>query len=183
MQRAGLLSCRVLYFERERDGEFVPPEAYPRQALVSVATHDLPTIRGFWADRDLKWRALLGRFPDEHAWQSARAARDRDRVLLLHALRRAGLLPAGIEPERPPDEPSDELVLAVHRYLAATPGHLLMVQLEDALGEEEQPNLPGAGEHPNWRRKLGRNLAALGDEPMVGRLAEAMAAAGRSFRR
>jgi 4-alpha-glucanotransferase len=183
MQRAGLLSCRVLYFERERDGEFVPPEAYPRQALVSVSTHDLPTIRGFWTDRDLKWRALLGRFPDEDALQSARAERNRDRVLLLRALQRAGLLPASIDPGQPPDEPSDELVLAVHQYLAATPGHLVMVQLEDAFGEEEQPNLPGTDEHPNWRRRLGRSLDALDEEPMVARIAGAMAAAGRSFRR
>jgi 4-alpha-glucanotransferase len=182
MQRAGLMSCRVLYFERGRDGAFAPPEAYPRPALVSVSTHDLPTIRGFWTCRDVKWRDLLGRFPDEDAHRRARAERERDRVLLLRALQGAGLLPAGIDPERPPDEPSDELVLAVHRYLAASPGRLLMVQLEDALGEEEQPNLPGAVEHPNWRRKLGRSLETLGDEPMVARIAEAMAAAGRSFR-
>jgi 4-alpha-glucanotransferase len=161
----------------------VPPEAYPRQALVSVSTHDLPTFRGFWACRDLKWRDLLRRFPDQDAFKGAQDERDRDRVLLLQALRRAGLLPAGIDPEQPPDEASDELVLAVHQYLAATPGHLLMVQLEDALGEEEQPNLPGADEHPNWRRKLGRSLEALADEPMVARIAEAMGAAGRSFRR
>jgi 4-alpha-glucanotransferase len=57
-----------------------------------------------------------------------------------------------------------------------------MVQLEDALGEEEQPNLPGANEHPNWRRKLARGLEALGGEPMVAEIAEALAAAGRSFR-
>ena len=182
MQRAGLMSCRVLYFERAQDGAFVPPEAYPRQALVSVSTHDLPTIRGFWTCRDVKWRELLRRFPDEDALKSARAERDRDRILLLQALRRAGLLPAGIDPEHPPDEPCDELVLAVHRYLAGTPGHLLMVQLEDAFGEEEQANLPGTDEHPNWRRKLGRSLEEFPQEPMVARIAEVMAAAGRSFR-
>jgi 4-alpha-glucanotransferase len=182
MQRAGLMSCRVLYFERARDGGFAPPVAYPREALVSVSTHDLPTLRGFWTARDVRWRARLARFPDETAFREAQAARERDRVLLLEALRRAGLLPAGIDPERPPEEPSKELVLAVHRYLAATPGHLLMVQLEDTLGEEEQPNLPGAQEHPNWRRKLGRSLERLGQEPMVARISEAMAAAGRSFR-
>jgi 4-alpha-glucanotransferase len=182
MQRAGLMSCRVLYFERARDGGFPPPVAYPREALVSVSTHDLPTLRGFWTARDVRWRARLARFPDETAFREAQAARERDRVLLLEALRRAGLLPAGIDPERPPEEPSKELVLAVHRYLAATSGHLLMVQLEDTLGEEEQPNLPGAQEHPNWRRKLGRSLERLGQEPMVARISEAMAAAGRSFR-
>jgi len=161
----------------------VPPEAYPRQALVSTSTHDLPTVRGFWTYRDLRWRDLLGRFPHEDALNEARAARDRDRVMLLKALSAAGLLPAGIDPEAPPDDASDELVLALHRFLARTPGHLLMVQLEDALGEVEQPNLPGTEEHPNWRRKLGQSLEALAAEPMVVALAEVMAQAGRSFRR
>jgi len=183
MQRAGLMSCRVLWFERTEDGGFVPPEAYPRQALVSTSTHDLPTVRGFWTYRDLRWRDLLGRFPHEDALNEARAARDRDRVMLLKALRAAGLLPAGIDPEAPPDDASDELVLALHRFLARTPGHLLMVQLEDALGEVEQPNLPGTEEHPNWRRKLGQSLEALAAEPMVVALAEVMAHAGRSYRR
>jgi 4-alpha-glucanotransferase len=182
MQRAGLLSCRVLYFEREQGGSFVPPGGYPRQALVSVSTHDLPTLRGFWTGRDLKWRDLFARFPDGDASKNAHAERDRDCVLLLQALRRAGLLPAGLDPEHPPDDPSDELVLAVHRYLARTPGDLLMVQIEDALGEEEQPNLPGVEEHPNWRRKLGSNLERLADGTMVGQIAEAMTEAGRSCR-
>lgn len=55
-----------------------------------------------------------------------------------------------------------------------------MVQLEDMAGEEEQPNLPGTEEHPNWRRKLGRTLEELPDEPLVRQTALMMAAAGRS---
>jgi 4-alpha-glucanotransferase len=183
MQRAGLMSCRVLYFEREADGAFLPPPAYPRRALVSVSTHDLPTLKGYWTSRDVRWRDLLRRFPDEAALNEARLERARDRILLLRALERAGLLPAGIDPEAPPDEPSDALIVAIHRYLAETPGYLLMVQLEDALGEEEQPNLPGTDEHPNWRRKLGRSLEEFADEPLVRQLAEVMATAGRGRRR
>jgi 4-alpha-glucanotransferase len=57
------------------------------------------------------------------------------------------------------------------------------VQLEDALGEEEQPNLPGTLEPANWRRRLGRSLEELADVPLVGGIATAMTAAGRSFRR
>jgi 4-alpha-glucanotransferase len=94
-----------------------------------------------------------------------------------------GLLPAGIDPERPPDDLSDELAVAVHRYLAATPGDLVMVQLEDAFGEEEQPNLPGTVEHANWRRRLGRSLEELAGVPLVGAIVATMTAAGRSFRK
>jgi 4-alpha-glucanotransferase len=182
MRRAGLLSCRVLYFERAQDGGFAPPAAYPRQALVSASTHDLPTLRGYWNSRDLRWRGELGRFPDEQALCQARTERARDRVLLLRALEQAGLLPAGIDPEVPPDEASEDLVVAIHRYLAETPGYLLMVQLEDAAGEVEQPNLPGTDDHPNWRRKLGPTLERLLEEPLAQRVVAAMAASGRSDR-
>jgi 4-alpha-glucanotransferase len=180
MQRAGLLSCRVLYFERAPGGAFVAPAAYPRQSLVSVSTHDLPTVRGFWTCRDVKWRNLLRRFPDEAASGRARAERERDRVLLLRALEQAGLLPPGIDPEAPPAEACEDLVVAIHRYLALTPGYLVMVQLEDAAGEEEQPNLPGTDGHPNWRRKLGASLERLLEEPVVRRIAAVMTATGRS---
>jgi 4-alpha-glucanotransferase len=183
MRRAGLLSCRVLYFERAPGGAFVAPAAYPRQSLVSVSTHDLPTVRGFWACRDVTWRDLLRRFPDEATSSRARAERERDRVVLLRALEQAGLLPPGIDPEAPPAEACEDLVVAIHRYLALTPGYLVMVQLEDAAGEEEQPNLPGTDGHPNWRRKLGSSLERLLEEPVARRIAAVMTATGRSARR
>ena len=182
MRRAGLMSCRVFYFERDRKGAFLPPESYPEHALVSASTHDLPTLRGFWTYRDVRWRDLLHMFPDEAAHGEARAERDRDRILMLEGLERAGLLPEGLDPARPPDELPDELVLAVHRFLARTPGHVLMVQLEDALGEAEQPNLPGANEYPAWKRRLARNLEDFGEHPLFRRLIAAVAAEGRGSR-
>jgi 4-alpha-glucanotransferase len=180
MQEAGVLSCRVLYFERSREGGFLAPAAYPRRALVSVSTHDLPTLKGYWSHRDIRWREMLRRFPDADALATAHWQRDRDRALLLRALADAGLLPPGVDPEGLPDELSDELIVAVHRFLASTPGNLVMVQLEDAFGEEEQANLPGTDEHPNWRRKLGRRIDEIASSPLVRDIAAAMEAAGRS---
>jgi 4-alpha-glucanotransferase len=58
-----------------------------------------------------------------------------------------------------------------------------MVQLEDALGDLEQPNLPGSSEgHPNWRRRPRIGLEALGDDPLVRAIATAIEAEGRSWR-
>jgi 4-alpha-glucanotransferase len=93
------------------------------------------------------------------------------------------MLSPGIDPEAPPAEACEDLVVTIHRYLAETPGYLVMVQLEDAVGEEEQPNLPGTDGHPNWRRKLRLKLEDLPDHPMVRRIAAVMAASGRSARR
>ena len=86
------------------------------------------------------------------------------------------MLPPGIDPECPPEDLTPELALAVHRFLARTPGLLLMVQLEDALGEVEQPNLPGTtDQHPNWRRRPPVPVERLAADPAVRRLAEAVA--------
>jgi (1->4)-alpha-D-glucan 1-alpha-D-glucosylmutase len=49
MHACGVLSYRLLYFERRDGGDFKAPGEYPAAALASVSTHDLPTLAGFWA--------------------------------------------------------------------------------------------------------------------------------------
>ena len=89
------------------------------------------TLEGFFAGRDLDWRARLGPVDGERI----EAAR-RDR-----AERRAGFGP--------------DLRREAHRLLAEGPAQLVAVQLDDLAGAVEQQNLPGTiDEHPNWRRRL-----------------------------
>ncbi|MGH7090687.1 MAG: 4-alpha-glucanotransferase, partial [Stellaceae bacterium] len=45
---AGVLSYRLLLFERTEDGGFLPPKAYPRPAAAAFSTHDIATLKGFW---------------------------------------------------------------------------------------------------------------------------------------
>lgn len=153
---AGVLSYRLLYFEREPDGAFADAAAYPRDALVAVATHDLATLAGFWASRDLDERDALNLFPSAVARDAQFADRDRDRARLLARLRASGLWPPGKPPSGPAPESMAALALAVHRFLATTPAKVLMLQMEDVLGEVDQVNLPSTTDavRPNWRRKL-----------------------------
>ena len=65
MARSRVLSYRLLYFERDEGGKFLPPAAYPHDALVSITTHDLPTLAGWWSGHDVRLRGELGLFPDE----------------------------------------------------------------------------------------------------------------------
>ena len=52
--------------------------------------------------------------------------------------------------------------------MAATPSDLVVVPLDDLLGLEEQPNLPGTvTEHPNWRLRYPGETRALLDEPQT----------------
>ncbi|NNG04337.1 MAG: 4-alpha-glucanotransferase [Inquilinus sp.] len=168
LESAGILSYRVLQFERAGDDLFARPATYPEAALVTASTHDLATLAGFWRGRDLDWRRRLSLYPDDAVRDADSAGRIADRRRLIDALVDAGLWPA-----EPPTDPQTlafgpELAVAIERFLARTPSRLLVVPLEDALGMAEQMNLPGTvDEHPNWRRRLTPELDAIFAEPAV----------------
>ncbi|HZH52194.1 MAG TPA: malto-oligosyltrehalose synthase [Microvirga sp.] len=148
---AGLLSYRVLWFEREHGGAFKRPESYPRSALAVFTTHDLPTFRGWWRGLDTDLRHTLGVYDNETA-ERERESRSGDLRLFRDALVAEGLLHGPDLPEEPPLE-------AMMRYLARTPSSLVGLQIEDATGEINQANLPGQDQsHPNWKRRLGTDL-------------------------
>jgi len=173
---AGVLSYRLLYFERDSAGDFKPGGDYPREALVAVSTHDLPTLAGWWDGLDLRLRQSLNLFPSDAAREAQIVGRAQDRVRLLLALDRAKLLPEGVRADSPPPTLDAPLAEAVHAYAASAPARVMMLQLEDALGVAEQSNLPGTvDEHPNWRRKLPVTLDALAEEPRVASLARRLA--------
>ncbi|HYG87415.1 MAG TPA: 4-alpha-glucanotransferase [Azospirillum sp.] len=178
MQKAGILSYRVLYFERASDGGFLPPAAYPSEAMVTITTHDLATFKGFWTGHDLEWRRRLNLYPSKEAQDKDTWDRGVDRWRLLQALSREGMKPASYPTDDGNQPYSRELVEAAHRYLATTAGRIVMVQIEDALGEIEQPNLPGTiDQHPNWRRRLGPSVEEIARDEGLKALAVAVTAA------
>jgi 4-alpha-glucanotransferase len=162
---AGVLSYRVLYFERWPDGLFKRPEVYPEHSLVTISTHDLPTLAGWWLGRDIDWRLRLGLYPNAKMQADDVASRPLDREHLVNALLDAKVADRDTLPPRDPPAVTTEFLAAVHHLLAHSHSKIMMVQLEDILGQEEQANLPGTvDEHPNWRRKLRLSLADLFDD-------------------
>jgi 4-alpha-glucanotransferase len=167
MMGAGLLSYRVVWFERWESGLFRASHGYPEAALATVSTHDLATVRGFLAGRDIDWRLEVGQL-DAAGGAAARRSRAAEIGRLKDALAYEGLL-EGDDPEG--------LAVALHRFLARTPAALAMVQVEDLEGAVEQPNLPGTIDaHPNWRRRMRRPLDGLLESPLARSLVAAMAA-------
>ena len=77
---------------------FKAPAAYPRDAVVSVGTHDLATLKGFWVGADLDAREALSPLPVPEHRYAQNVERTGQRRRLLHALQREALLPAGIDP-------------------------------------------------------------------------------------
>jgi len=158
LEVAGLLSYRLLFFERECGGAFQLPHQFPSQALVSATTHDLPTLKGYWAERDIEMKEQASLYPQPEDMARETQVRAEDRRQLWKALRQEGF---GL-PESMPSSLSAEMVKIVYQFLARTPSRLLIVQLEDLLGELDPPNLPGAADaaYPSWRVRLSRELSS-----------------------
>jgi (1->4)-alpha-D-glucan 1-alpha-D-glucosylmutase len=172
---SGVLSYRVLIFERDAHHGFPMSNQLPRDALLAATTHDLPTLAGWWQGRDLIVREQLGL--QTGAADALAAARQREREQLIDALAREQLLPQGVDPQAAVrSELTPSLSCAVHQYLARTPSKLVLAQLEDALLQPDQVNLPGTTDaYPNWQRKLRLDVEQWRDDATLADLAHAMA--------
>ncbi|RJF95336.1 4-alpha-glucanotransferase [Noviherbaspirillum saxi] len=168
LAQAGLLGIRVLMFQR--DGErFLRPDEWPRHAIATTTTHDLPTIAGWWQGRDIDWRVKLDLLEPGQTEGEARHMRARERSALWRAMSETGFAHG----DAPPTHAGTASLDAAIGFMSATPSPLAMLPVEDALGLSEQPNLPGTIEtHPNWRRRLPQTVDVLLDDPAAaGRLA------------
>jgi len=157
LQRFRMLSYRLLYFERNYpDPSFASPERYPALALCAVTTHDLPTVCGFWSGRDIEEKKKLNIYQDDNLIRTRLDERDRDRILLLQALKSCGIIPENFQAGT---SLTRELCLAIYEFLARTPCKLLAVSLDDITGALDQQNMPGiTGSYPNWMRKTPLSL-------------------------
>ncbi len=149
---------KVLLFEQEPSGRFKPPSAYLNCALATVTTHDLPTLRGWWEEHDLRLRDRLDLYPNEEFRQEAHSVREAERHNLMQALVDARLW--HWHPHEPLPAYSAALSRAVHAFLGLSNANIALIQIEDLIGMTDPVNVPGTHtEHPNWQRKVSLNTA------------------------
>jgi 4-alpha-glucanotransferase len=154
----GVLGSKVLYFEREWHGGFRSADQYPPLSLATANTHDMPTLAGFWAARDVSLRREVGQLASDDDEAKALDERDRDRGHLLRLLEAEQILPQGSVPQS-----SAELRAAVHGFLWSTPAQLVGLSLDDLAGEVEPVNIPGVGpdRFASWTRKMRADLETI----------------------
>ncbi len=140
----GILGTSILWFEHGHDGLPLAPEQYRELCFASVTVHDLPPTAGMWAGEHVRIRdelQLLTRSA-ELEW----ADWSREQAHWLAALQQRGLLASNAKSS------TQEVVEALHRYLAQTPAKVLAVSLPDLVGDVRAQNMPGTfREYPNWR--------------------------------
>ncbi|KPB71551.1 4-alpha-glucanotransferase [Pseudomonas cannabina] len=160
-----ILGMRVLLFE-QNNGQFKPILDWSDQALATTSTHDLPTLAGWISELDIEWNARL-----DHIDEQREAQWREERVREYQSLRLA--LSQNIEDLPSDSENPEQIIDASVRYLGQTRAPLVLLPLEDALGVEEQANLPGTiDSHPNWRRRLPGDAATLLYNPHAARRLE-----------
>jgi 4-alpha-glucanotransferase len=127
LEARGILSYRVAVIDDAH------PSTLPRRTMASVTTHDLPTCAGLLSGSDLADQQRLGLHPNV-ADTRAGAARLRQWC--------------GLDE----DAPISEVVLGVHRLVAASDAALAVATLDDLAGAQRRPNMPGTiDQWPNWR--------------------------------
>jgi 4-alpha-glucanotransferase len=152
LREAGIDGMRVLWFERAPDDSYTPPASWTPRAAAMTSTHDLATLAGWWSGNDLAWRAKLGQLSDPAA---AQAGRQTEKAQLWQALEHSGST-----------RQTQDFLTAAITHVGGSACELVMLPLEDALGLQEQPNLPGTtDEHPNWRRRMPGDAETILDEP------------------
>lgn len=163
--QAGMLGMNVLLFERDYDSgprpaPFVPATSWPASYLATSTTHDLPTLAGWWAQRDIDWKVKLDLLGPEQTEAGLRQERQLDCQAMAQALSSAWT--------DTPFSATDQVapVAAMLLWACQGPQPLALVPLEDLLHLVEQPNIPGTiDEHPNWRRRLPVTTHTLFDQP------------------
>ena len=169
LREYGVLGYRLLFFERNGDGSFRRPEDYSESAVATVTTHDLPTLAGFWANRDIEARMAAGLLPEEAVYRKQLSDRVGEKQGLLDLLHQLDLLPEHFPRDASTvPELTGELHYAIVGLLASTPCELFVINQEDLTKETEQQNLPGSTwQYPNWRRKMRYRIEDLTADSVV----------------
>lgn len=151
MNNAKGLSYRVLPFERHGNG-FKSPQDYPFLSFACASTHDLPPIKGWWKSLDIFERLELKLISDDD-FKNAISAREIEKFEILNALFENGLIKEKYS--NLPPECNDEIINAIHAYIAKSNAFLAIAQFEDIAKIETSINLPGTDkERPNWQNKV-----------------------------
>ena len=143
-----VLSYRLLWFEKDT------PAHYPKQALASITTHDLPTVAGLWSGADLEAQRKLGLQPNEEG-----TIKIRDTLRLM----------ADVGDE----VPVETVIGRAYDLLAQAPSAIVVATLEDALAVQERPNMP-ASTTDSWCLALPESLENLQSSPLAHTIATSL---------
>lgn len=171
----GIFSYRLFYFEQDQRGKQLSFREYPSTALVSISTHDLPTLAGFWSGRDIDVRKEIDLLDEAQAFGMMRT-RTAVKANIIERLFQDGFLnDQTAHPAWESRDPTDALHSAVLGFVLQTPSKLALISQEDLFLDQRQQNFPGTtSEHPNWVTKMRYSVEDLRSDAEACRMSEKM---------
>lgn len=181
MEEYGILSYKVLPFERENDvwNSALRPEHYPQLSVCATSTHDTPTLVNQWNVQDIWQKKRLG-FYDENIINRMFAQYAQQRLSLNWMLEHYGCWKeAGGEmcpdAEHMANTVPEKYIQAVAAYMGRSNSAIMLMPFSDIFGVNEMGNIPGTLDidmsfsekrslmevngndgrfYPNWRKKM-----------------------------
>lgn len=140
LSERGILGTSVMWFENDDDNKPLAPEKYRRLCMASLTTHDLAPTAGYADLVHVDIRQELGQLTRNVELERQDAEAEVERFV--DALRERGLLEG---------DSSEDLIVALHTYVAQSPSLLFAVSVADLVGDRRPVNIPGTSdEYPNW---------------------------------
>ncbi|MEP2532318.1 4-alpha-glucanotransferase [Shimia sp.] len=154
----GIYGLDVLQYMRNDAGGFTDTAKARTKAICAFATHDTPTINGFFAAEDARLQMQFGAMTPDSFEQI-----QTDRQKAHNSL-------GDVSP-----------ICAIHKRLANANSELVAVQLDDVAERKEQQNLPGTiDEYPNWQQAVTFSSNDIRNSPAFAKLGLEMRAEGRT---
>ncbi|MCP5079433.1 MAG: 4-alpha-glucanotransferase [Psychromonas sp.] len=168
LEEAGVYSYKVFFFEQADDGGFISPVHYKSQAMATLSTHDMPTIKGYWHCDDLHLGKELGLYPDQQVVDNLIENRIFCKQQILNSLHGHNSLPSEYNQDATQTGMDQTLNFSMQTHLAKGNSALLSLQLEDFLEMQHPVNVPGTSdEYRNWQRKLSHNIENIFDNEQI----------------
>ncbi len=172
MKNKKILSWKVFYFEKYNE-EYIDPKNYPILSVATINTHDLPTLAGFWTGKDIEEKFKIGLFKEEE-YKKEMENRTKERKKIIQLFEKKGYF----KDKESITEDSiygPEIAYYFYRLLSEAPSRILLVSLNDLLGETDAPNIPGTTtEYPSWRIRYSVNIEELDENPYFKKITLAL---------
>ncbi len=157
MQSHKILSNKVLFRQKDKNGKFLQVDKYPYLSLCQVSTHDQATCYGFWVSEDIEINNKYHLFPKQQQYKKNLLERSQERKDIIKILNKTSsfynnkddfkfcvdgkCIPKNLE-------------YSFNIYGAKTQSAIFQLKFADIYQQIEMENVPSTvDEYPNWRIK------------------------------
>lgn len=174
LKESGCFSYKLFFGERAADGGYIAPYDYEVQAMSALTTHDMATLKSWWACKDLDLGVELGVYTAPQAF-ALKTDREEAKQRILDSLHGLNSIDSSIPYNAAECPLTEELAVGMQVHMCRGSCLLYSTQIEDWIGVEKPVNIPGTfKEYPNWKRKLTLELEDIFSDEKVRNLTKKM---------